>query len=285
MGMPAGPMGGADAEKRPALVVKLVQETEDGPPLTSRIREIVLTGAGRTIHGNRQQSSPDFGPMGFGSSEEAERWKWATASGNGKFNFDNLEPDRYELKITLADGQYSTQPVLIRNDKPQELTVICPSPRKKVPVLITVPPLPEDLQKAGCILQLELNEAYVELGGNKWLNGKWEYQTIRFNTATGQVCEIQLLQPNSDTPRVINLQEANPEDRAVFRFTGPTLGRFEIYWPLSSTGQSFGTFSWPNDGSYESTRTVEPGENHWELELPEELIAATRKKLAELKLE
>ena len=54
-----------------------------------------------------------------------------TADAKGTFRFDNLEPDRYELKITLADGQTATRPLLIRDDKPQEIIIVCPKPARK----------------------------------------------------------------------------------------------------------------------------------------------------------
>jgi hypothetical protein len=236
-------------------------------------------------------------PTAFQNHEEAKRWEWATASGNGKFDFDTLEPDRYELKIVLADGQHSTQAVLIRDDKPQELTVICPGPRKKVPVKITMPPLPEDLQKTVHAVNCMIDEEPLVLNQTKWITPASQQQRIGISAKIGQMVGISFFDvkgrgvlDSEGNVKYVNLSAVPEDERVTFLATGPVGIRYEIQLIVNPKNVGFGgdnrQLAYPPNDTHvypppKLTRTVEPGENHWELELPKEFLAEARKQLAE----
>jgi hypothetical protein len=276
---------GTVAANPPTLIVRLVQETEDGPPVTPQPKEIDVIGTdGKTIAGLGEW--PPVGRAGHASMEFPMRH-----SASGRFVFHSLEPDRYELRIKLADGQHSTQPVLIRDDTSREMTVICPGPRKKVPVLVTMSPLPDDLREAFNFVTCTLEEQPLKLGQTEWKVPSEGFQELGFDQTTGQPTWLSIFNSQGLQTKSLDLRNVVEGEREVFLFSGPVGLRFRLYARSNLRGtivSSYAWVMWPPDGSgFDSgepqpplIRVVKPGENRWELELPEELIAAARKQLA-----
>ncbi|MFO0917817.1 MAG: hypothetical protein U0872_05810 [Planctomycetaceae bacterium] len=188
------------------------------------------------------------------------------------FRFSGLKPDRYSLEITLLDGQVCKQQVLIRDDQPKELTLICPAAREKAPVLITAPLLPDDLREAKYKLWCRVTAAPLGLGAVAWKAANAEANTsvVIFDPATGKPQEID------GTPFDPTTSE---DDRVVFLMTGPNRARIKLY--RDGDAITLIETDWPKVRGDEVMQTVKPGENRWELELSDEMLAAARMQLAE----
>ncbi len=142
-------------DQPPSLTVKLVRENKDGPPLTEAVM-ISMTSA----QGEFYAIADDAGPLFLNGPSHSKRL--------GCYDF-HLEPDRYSLKIELPDGQYFTQPVLVRDGTPMEMTIVCPDSRKKVLVPITLKPLPDELRKRKLIVRLLVWAGPLKIEQAKWI--------------------------------------------------------------------------------------------------------------------
>jgi hypothetical protein len=264
---PPGAPGDAEAAaaalesfaKKPSLTVQLVYDREGRPPVEEPVKEMKLIGGGRVYEGG---VAPGGGMPG-----EPGRYLFTVPGG-----------ERYRLIITLADGQTSERDVLVREDLPREMTVVCPEPRTKVAVAITGSPLPEDLQDAvGAGVWLKQNPAMV-VEAVEWRLPNVHDQEVVFDDA-GKVTWLHVCQPFSGrTIHQFDLGAASEDDRRIVLVSGPV----DICWA---------PYIKPEDGYMPELklrgepfrRIVKPGEDHWELEIPEELVADMRKVLAAAK--
>lgn len=243
--------------RKPSLTVQLVYDREGRPPVEDPVKEIKLIGGGNVYEGV---------PEGLGASMPRNP---------GRYLFTAPGGERYDLIITLADGQTSERNILVRDDLPREMTVVCPEPRTKVAVAITSSPLPRDLQEARvqgwCKLFLLLKQrdkAVVE--GVEWLSPGAPHQQVEFDDA-GQVTQLSCAKKGELTP-TLSLVGASADDRRIVLMNGPV----DVQWaPGLPSPEALNTEP--------AIRMVKPGEDHWELEIPEELIADMRKVLAAAK--
>jgi hypothetical protein len=266
---PPGAPGDADASavvldspaKKPSLTVQLVYDREDRPPVEDPVKEIAL------VSGHKRYE----GVLTHGEVMPGE---------SGRYVFTAPGGERYDLIITLADGQTSTRNVLVRDDLPREMTVVCPEPRTTVAVSITGSPLPEDLQDAcGAGVWLKQNPAMV-VEAVEWRLPNVHDQEVAFNDA-GKVTWLHVvdLRPGGGTIYQINLGAASEDDRRIVLVSGPV----DIHWAWYSKSHGGGSMPVLYHRGEPFSRTVKPGEDHWELEIPEELIADMRKDLAAAK--
>ena len=245
--------------KKPSLTVQLVYDREGRPPVEDPVKEIALvTGdkryEGVLTHGEVMPGEP------------------------GRYVFTAPGGERYDLIITLADGQTSTRNVLIPDDQTREMTVVCPEPLTKVAVSITSSPLPRDLQEARvqrwCQLFLLLKQRdKMVVEAVEWQSPGMPDQQVEFDDA-GQVTQLSFSSTKRDmwTPS-LSLAGASADDRRIVLMNGPV----DLQWaPLVPGGAV-------PDMELAIRRIVKPGEDHWELEIPEELIARMREALADVK--
>lgn len=263
-----GPGASSDAEvataprysaaKKPLLKVALVYDREGRPPVTDPVKEIALVSGDKRYDVVPEGTFPGMPRLGE----------------PGPYLFTAPGGERYDLVITLADGQTSTRNVLVRDEQPREMTVVCPEPRTKVAVSIMGSPLPEDLQDAcGAGVLLEQDPATV-VEAVEWRLPNVHDQEVVFDDA-GKVTWLQVSQPFSGrTIHRFNLGAASEDDRRIVLVSGPV----DICWA---------PYVKPEDGSMPELklrgepfrRIVKPGEDHWELEIPEELIGKMRNAL------
>lgn len=280
-----GGMSGFPGEPSPGkLVVRLTQDSESKRNLvTSNLQ----------LRGRSNHRPARITPLTHKSE----------AIAGAMFEFEHLVLDRYELAIELPDGQKCTKSVVIHDANLRTVELSCPPSRNKVPVRITVPPLPDDLRDAGWKLNCSFDEqALVKTKMADWKPAQMTSYYVRFDPQTGQ---INWLQEGGGMgggmgmgmgggmggglSKTANLSQVNDADRLLFLLTGPVLMRFQLTLSPGPGGSaslaSLESVTWPpmKPGERYSplTRTVEPGENVWELELPEDLIAAARKRMAE----
>lgn len=239
-----------------ALTVKLVQETEDGAPVKSARIEL---NSGQTSINMTPADLPPAGP-------------WRAVSESGEFRVPKLEPGRYEMEITLADGQQCTRPLLMLDDKPQVLTVVCPGPRKKVSVAITAQPLPEDFQNEQLFLRCGFWDGDIKVGETHWSSSE-SIQYVSFDSKTGDAVLIESTKGGDDL-------QLELDDPVVYLLNGPLHYRFEILQKMEDSPPVSLAVWPPNPAKHvygNQTRAIEPDDNRWELELPEELLAEARK--------
>jgi hypothetical protein len=253
--------------RKPLLTVALVYDREGRPPVTDPVKEIALVSGDKRYAGLPEDVA----------SKEPFR------SENGRFVFAAPAEDRYDLVITLADERTSTRKVVIRDTQPREMTVVCPELRKMVLVLITRSPLPEDLQNM-CGVNIRLRQSPDALVEDVIWQKPWVDQEIVFDwmgqaTKCLVVPRMGIAGPDARWGPVsqFDLGSASEDDRRIGLMSGPV----EIDWmPVfksagKSTSEAEKLVPLPS-----LRRTVNPGEDHWELEVPEGLIADMRKVLA-----
>jgi len=254
----------APADERRSLTVRFVLEKDDGPPVSPE--KVSLNG----------------NPGSWTGTAEDERH--IPLYDNHDVIFRSLEPGRYELKIRLADGQHCTRPVLIRDDSPHELTIVCPSPREKATVLVSMPPLPADLHDAASEVNYWIQPQSLVLGELAWQPPSDDYQVLSFDPKTGKAISLRQYSGNNipDEPVRTDLSKMKAEDCVVFVAAG-TVG---IRYSIGLHGQAAAPGHWivefpPQDSSF-MPRTLEPGNNHWNVELPDEFVADARQRLQQL---
>ena len=268
---PPGAPGDAEAAaaalesfaKKPSLTVQLVYDREGRPPVEDPVKEIALVSGdkryeGVLTHGEVMPGEP------------------------GRYVFTAPGGERYDLVITLADGQTSTRNVLIRDEQPRELTVVCPEPRTTVAVSITGSPLPEDLQDVcGVNIRMEQQPALV-VEGAEWRMPRLQDQHVVFDNA-GKITYLSVLEHGTDKVAApgLDLHAASEDDRRIVLMDGPVDIRWTPYFDGQETFNSDVEKLIPRPEPFR--RTVMQGEDHWELEIPEELVADMRKVLAAAK--
>jgi hypothetical protein len=242
----------------PILTLTFVQETEDGPPVVPALVMMVSSG-GEAVG---MESLATIHSEGTTKTDKAA----GPSAIHNKVVARSLEPDLYELTVQLDDGQQSARPVSIRDDKPRELTILCPAQRKKTPVSIAIQPLPEKLQKRNFDVSLHVLAAPAELGQGKWTAVNLPSYKIAFDEQTGLPAAIDTVSP---VGRHIDLQDLPAEERRVFLPVGVVRFRFETSERTQGPG-SVRVYYWPVDSFV--AHTLEAGENRWELELPPEYL-------------
>lgn len=235
--------------KTPTLTLKCVEETVDGPP--ARIKSVQITD-----------------PSGGGELADSDGPPY-----DGRFYFKSLPPDRYELMVIKSDGQRFTQSILIRDENPREVTIVCPGPRKKTPVLVTQPPLPDDLQKERLVIKCRMWVGTLVLDDRRWQPGTFTVQELAFDPQTGQTSQIL----NCLNSQVFDLKETPAEDRTVFLQTGPVLYRFEAVQIHEKSTEQPTSWYWPIADDDYLARTITSDDENWKLELPKEFVALLRK--------
>ncbi|MFO0917816.1 MAG: hypothetical protein U0872_05805 [Planctomycetaceae bacterium] len=246
------------------LTIKLVQEAEDGPPVTAL--ELALEGR----HGRVAATGPLSEPVTVTRMVDGKEISEVVARATGAYLFQVQEPGRYQLITYLSDGQFSEQSVLIRPNEKREMTVICPKPREQVLVALTAPPLPQALQSLQCELEIVLNDQSTTLDGVEWNATSPNCQRVKFDPQGGPVVEIQ----NQANGEAIDLRRSKPEERAVVLLSGPVQYSYHLA-PRGNVATNVAV--WPGQGEL-LTKVIVPGEYHWELELAEELLAEAKKR-------
>jgi hypothetical protein len=245
-----------------SLTVTLVYDREDRPPVEDPVKEIALASGNNRYFGVSERTFPGMPLLGE----------------PGPYLFTAPGGERYDLIITLADGQTSTRNVLIPDDQTREMTVVCPEPLTKVAVSITSSPLPRDLQEARvqrwCQLFLLLKQRdKMVVEAVEWQSPGMPDQQVEFDDA-GQVTQLSFSSTKRDmwTPS-LSLAGASADDRRIVLMNGPV----DLQWaPLVPGGAV-------PDMELAIRRIVKPGEDHWELEIPEKLITEMREVLADAK--
>lgn len=272
MESPFDPPGTAplpQSEEGPAvLTLSFVQETADGPPVFPR--SVSLTSSDGREYGGETIALTDLGtnvPLTIeypnGSTEIG-----AAGVDHVKTVFRSLQPDLYQLRVRLADGQWSERLVSIRDEKPRELTIVCPGPRtQKAPVSISIKPLPDWMQKKPFKVVVEVSAAPVELGQAKWAAGNLPTQSITFDAETGLPVEITAM--SSSAAPVLDLRDLPAEERWVFLPVGAVAYRFEVHEP--PVLGPVPVYQWPDSPEADGAlrHVIEAKENTWALELPQ----------------
>ena len=241
------------------LSLSFVQETEDGPPV-SPTSVSLTSSAGREYGGMIEYP--------YGSTETAT----AEPVDKNKIMFRSLEPDLYQLHIVLADGQWSERLVSIRDEKPRELTIVCPSPRtKRAPVSMSIKPLPDWMQKKGFKIVMTVQAAPIEIGQAKWTTASLQTQGITFDAETGMPVAIAAITTRG-APE-LDLRDLPPEERRVFLPVGAVTSRFEVNERPDGLNP-VRVYQWPESPGAEGglRHVIEAHENTWELELPQKFL-------------
>jgi uncharacterized protein (TIGR03067 family) len=251
------------------LTLSFVQETADGPPVSPQ--SVSLTSSDGWEHRGEMSALNTKVPMPIespnGSTEIA-----AAGVDHIKTVFRSLEPDLYQLRVQLADGQWSDRLVSIRDEKPRELTIVCPGPRtKKAPVSMSIKPLPDWMQKKRFNVEVEVQAAPIEIGQAKWATASLPAQSIKFDAETGLPAAISAMTTRG-APE-LDLRDLPAEERRVFLPVGAVAYRFEVN-ERPSAQYAVPVYQWPEsplaDG--ELQHVIEAHENTWELELPQEFL-------------
>jgi hypothetical protein len=259
------------ASTEPAQVtVKLVLESKDGAAV--RAESVTIEPTKGVIHTGEPRFLMRPVAVTVKNPDGTTYEDSIGALDEAKYVFGRLEPDHYELKVRLPDGQCSRQPLLIRDDKPLELTIVCPAPRRKATLRVTMPPLPEDLQKPASDVNIWIEPHSITLDGVEWNLPNPLQQEIRFDPTTGRAMELC---QTFDEDRArgqpytsIDLRKSKDEDCVVFVLTGPV----GIYYSTTIYGDRV---CYPRNSEL-IPRQVKPGENRWEIELPDEFLALAR---------
>jgi hypothetical protein len=234
--------------KKPQLLIKLVPEAENGPPVKGHIVSV------RSAEMNAA----------------AER----IVAGKDEFYvFDSLPPDQYELTITLADSQnqFCTRTLFVDDEKPLELTIVCPGPRRKVPIALTIQPLPEKLARLNLDVQMIVGAGPVEIDLFRWDAPHLPTQMITFDAKTGLPREVDITTPLGQ--QHFNLRDLPADERRVFLPAGTVEYRFRVSEHVDGVG-SVPVFNWPN-ASHEETslkHVIRADKKSWKLELPQEYL-------------
>ena len=129
--------------------------------------------------------------------------------------FDFLQPGYYALTVKLADGQSMTRTVVIRNDKPVELTVICPRSAAARNHTRFGASLPAEFRVPGVtrLVSCRIEAEPIRLDGHVWTPATAIGQRIVFDPATGNPTAITGSDANGpDT----DLTEIEDEQRSDF---------------------------------------------------------------------
>jgi hypothetical protein len=274
------PAGLNPAPTEPAqITVKLVLETKDGAAVLADYvtieprKGVVHTGEPR--FSMRPVSVTVKNPDGTTAEDTVG------ALDAARYEFRGIEPDHYELKVRLPDGQYSHRSILIRDDKPQELIVVCPAPRKKATLRVTMPPLPEDLQNSASDVNIWIEPHAITLEGIEWSLPNPLQQEIRFDPKTGRAMELCQTY-DEDRARglpytSIDLRKSKDEDCVIFVTTGPV----GIYYSTTNRKRVAVNEVYEDRVTFPGNselipRQITPGENRWDLELPDGFLALAR---------
>lgn len=258
---------------RPALLtLSFVQETEDGPPVSPRSVSLTSSDGGEHIE---ERSS--LIALNTNVPPRIEYPNGRTAAGaEGVYRiksvFRSLEPDLYQLRIELDDGQWSERLVSIRDEKPQELTIVCPGPRtKKAPVSMSIKPLPDWMQKKRFEIEVEVRAAPIEIGQAKWATSSLPTQSIRFDARTGLPVAISAMTTRGSPE--LDLRDLPAEERRVFLPVGAVAYRFEVNERPVEV-RPVRVYQWPESSLAEDgfRHVIEAHDNTWELELPQEFL-------------
>lgn len=260
----AGPNGlgsPAAAVQRPALKLKFALEKDDGT---------AVKPTNLALNGNNEEF---LNPNRLGATSEP-----------GTYIVKDLQPNHYQLSVRLDDSQSCSRTFLLRDAKPREMTILCPSPRKKVAVLVTTKALPEALQKARFTVKASIWPGAIELGDSRWLYGNGKAQEVTFDPKTGYATTLA----NSEGPsgrHFTDFTRTPNEDRVVFLPTGPVRFKLRFSQTLDGPG-SVPIYEWPDSPSHEapaneglSTHQIKADEDRWEIEPPQEFLDLLTKSL------
>lgn len=252
---PEGAPVSSTATDSPVLTLKFVQETEDGPPMMPA--HATLTDRGNVAHPGVREP-----PTG------------------SKILFQGIEPDLYQLSVTLADGQQSERTLLIRDKKPRELTILCPAPRKKTPVAITMKPLPEKLRKRNFQVRMSVGTGEIIIGQSRWQSADTPWQTITFDGESGLPVGVAAVYSRS--PSNLDLRDLPADERLVFLPVGPVSYGFEAFEQMPAPS-SVTLYQWPKPATRENENRhiIAANESRWEVELPKEFLEEMLRDVAE----
>jgi uncharacterized protein (TIGR03067 family) len=272
-GPPGVPPGPISEDVPVVLTLNFVQETADGPPVSPA--SVSLTSSDGREH---QGEMIALSALNTKVPAPIEHPNGSTAAGavgvdQIKSVFRSLEPDLYQLRVQLADGQWSERIVSIRDEKPRELTIVCPSPRtKKAPVSMSIKPLPDRMQNKPFQIVVEVQAAPLEIGQAKWAASNLPTQSITFDAETGLPVAIAAM-TSSGAPE-LDLRDVPADERRVFLPVGTVAYHFEVN-ELPTGLYPVRVFQWPESPNAEDglRHVIEANEDSWELELPQEFLA------------
>lgn len=253
------------------LALSFVQETEDGPPVSPQ--SVILTSSDGWEYRGEMIALSALNAIVPAPIEDLNGRTEIAAVGvdHIKTVFRSLEPDLYQLRVQLADGQWSDRLVSIRDEKPRELTIICPGPRtKRAPVSMSLKRLPDWMQKKPFKIVVEVQAAPIEIGQAKWTTAGQPTQSITFDAETGLPVAIAAITTRG-APE-LDLRNLPAEERRVFLPVGAVAYRFEVNeQPVLG---SVPVYQWPESPGAEGglRHVIEADENAWELELPHEFL-------------
>ena len=253
------------------LTLSFVQETEDGPPVSPA--RVSLTSSDGREYGEELSALRARFPATSEYPEVATGTVSVKYIDPNRFVFRSLEPDLYQLHIQLADGQWSERLLSIRDEKPRELTIVCPGPRsQKAPVSMSIKPLPDWMQKKPFKVVVEVSPAPIEIGQAKWTATNLPAQSITFDAGTGLPVAINATTASGRSASDFDLRDLPSEERRVFLPVGAVAYRFEVHEPPGL--DPVPVYQWPDSPGAEGglRHVIEAQENTWALELPQEFL-------------
>jgi hypothetical protein len=165
-----------------------------------------------------------------------------------------IEPGRYQLEVRVSGYRTPMQNVILRAGQERIEHFVCPAEGKKVPITVSVPSLPEDLRKGSSFLTARVSSRALRLEGREWWSDE-PTPLLKFNPETGALMMID----DSD------LSLDAEEDRIMFLPTGT----YSLV-PILHFSQA-SIFGWPLEEFEKAQLNFEakPGENKWEMKLPD----------------
>lgn len=193
-------------------------------------------------------------------------------SGSTVYQFDSkgrcvigpVEPGRYQLEVRVSRYRTPLQNVILRAGQERIEHFVCPAGEKRVPITVSAPPLPEDLRKGSSFLTARVSSRALRLEGREWWSDE-STPLLKFNPETGALMMID----DSD------LSLDADEDRVTFLPTGT----YSLVPTLHFSQTSI--FGWPLE-EFEKAQPIfeaKPGENKWELKLPDGFWSDARSNL------
>jgi hypothetical protein len=248
------------------LIVKLTSEAKDGPP-PERAELQLKDDAGEAV----RIQLPDGGMSVAPKHPDDE----------GVCVIGPFEPGRYRLTIDLSGDRHLDERLpLMKPGEERTLDIVCPAPAKKTTVMITAPPVPEDLRGSKISWHANFQQRPMSFEGHDWYLASDPERSlyVEFDPATGSAIRTNGVDVSDDAP----------EDRLAIVTAGTyrlsyTLQRAIPHPELGLGIREVTPVHRPDKEHADDPQfqfTAEPGENKWEIQVPDEFWDEARKKLA-----
>jgi len=198
---------------------------------------------------------------------------------SARFEFNGLEAGEHVLTVRLPSGQIHSQNVEITDQTPPSIELDVSRERVRLPVLLKIPELPDDLKQANCRLSVQLTELPLMKDDLEWrLEESFTYR-MGFNT---DGTAAYLMRPQQGT---LHYGQSPQADNPAVLALGPVRCRFRLH--VTNTDVGYGMIEQPLEEA--EIRVVEATTKNngaeleqiaWDLELPEKFLTAARKQLA-----